>query len=100
MPTVAASRRFCCLLFCAILAASAADAAEPAGRVPSFAVTRMSQPPVIDGTIDPTEWREAMAVGGVADQSTDMSKPLLPRPTTFYLGWDPDHLYFAARTYI
>lgn len=100
MPTVAASRRFCCLLFCAILAASAADAAEPSGRVPSFAVTRMSQPPVIDGTIDPTEWREAMAVGGVADQSTDMSKPLLPRPTTFYLGWDPDHLYFAARTYI
>ena len=40
------------------------------------------------------------AISGVADQSTDMSKPLLPRPTTFYLGWDPEHLYFAARTYI
>ena len=70
------------------------------GQVPSFAVTRMGQPPTIDGSIDPTEWREAMAVGGVADQSTDMSKPLLPRPTTFYLGWDPEHLYFAARTYL
>jgi len=79
---------------------AAVESALSPERVPAFAVTRMSQPPTIDGAIDPTEWREAMAVGGVADQSTDMSKPLLPRPTTFFLGWDPDHLYFACRTYI
>jgi len=69
-------------------------------QVPSFTVTRMSEPPTIDGVIDAVEWQEALAIGGVADQSTDMSKPLIPRPTTFLLGWDPDHMYFASRTYI
>ncbi len=92
--------RSCLPFVYAIFAVLPAHAAETTDQIPFFAVTRMSKPPTIDGTIDPIEWREAMAVGGVADQSTDMSKPLLPRPTTFYLGWDPDHLYFAARTYI
>ena len=48
-------------------------------QVPSFTVTRMSEPPTIDGVIDAVEWQEALAIGGVADQSTDMSKPLIPR---------------------
>ena len=88
------------LTLSALLFTIAAGADETLIEVPSFAVTRMRQAPVIDGAINATEWQEALAVSGVADQSTDMSKPLLPRPTTFYLGWDPDHLYFAARTYI
>ena len=92
--------RYCVQFVCAIGIANPAQGDEISDQVPFFAVTRMSEPPTIDGTIDPIEWREAMAVGGVADQSTNMSKPLLPRPTTFYLGWDPDHIYFAARTYI
>ncbi len=25
---------------------------------------------------------------------------LTPRPTTFYLGWDPGHFYLAYRTYL
>lgn len=77
-------------------AASTSDSAP----VPSFAITRLSTPPTIDGVIGAAEWHEAMAVSGVADQSTDMSKPLIPRPTTFYLGWDPQHIYFAARAYV
>ena len=88
------------LLLSALLLTAAASAEEVPTEVPSFAVTRMHQAPVIDGAIDVAEWQEALAISGVADQSTDMSKPLLPRPTTFYLGWDPEHLYFAARTYI
>ena len=88
------------LLLSALLLTAAAIAEEVPAEVPSFAVTRMHQAPVIDGAIDVTEWQEALAISGVADQSTDMSKPLLPRPTTFYLGWDPEHIYFAARTYI
>ena len=79
---------------------AAGESALSSESVPNFAVPRMSQSPVIDGAIGATEWREAMAVSGVADQSTDMSKPLLPRPTTFYLGWDPERIYFAARTYV
>ncbi len=68
--------------------------------IPRFHVTRMSSPPIIDGTIDFFEWQSATAISGVADQSTDASKPLIPRPTTFYLGWDPGHIYLASRTYV
>jgi len=57
----------------------------------------MSQPPKIDGHIDPTEWREAAAVSGVADWQSDL---LHARPSTFYFGWDSGHLYFATRTYL
>ncbi|MBM3880829.1 MAG: hypothetical protein FJ387_14115 [Verrucomicrobia bacterium] len=84
-----------------ILTVTLARGDEPkTDQAPSFAVPRMATAPTIDGAIDPAEWQGAMAVSGVADQSTDMSKPLLPRPTTFFLGWDPDHLYFACRTYL
>src|SRR4030042_2071253 len=61
--------------------------------IPAFAIPRMSTPPKIDGAIDPAEWREAVAVSGVANQADDV---LIPRPTTFYLAWDPGHLYFAC----
>ena len=69
-------------------------------EIPRFHVTRMISTPKIDGKIDLLEWKSATAISGVADQSTDASKPLIPRPTTFYLGWDPENIYFAARTYI
>ena len=50
---------------------AAGESALSSESVPNFAVPRMSQSPVIDGAIGATEWREAMAVSGVAD----------PRPT-------------------
>lgn len=65
--------------------------------VPSLAVPRMTRPPVLDGIIDPEEWREAAALSGVANVADNV---LIPRPTTFYLAWDPDHLYLACRTYL
>ncbi len=72
------------------------EAFLPADKVPAFAISRMSSPPTIDGAITPEEWREATAIGGMAD----LDDVLLPRPTTFYMGWDEGHLYFAARVYV
>jgi len=66
-------------------------------EVPVLAVARMSVPPKIDGTIDLTEWREAAAISGVANQGNNI---LTPRPTTYYLGWDSGHFYLAFRTYL
>jgi hypothetical protein len=60
---------------------------------PAFGIPRMSKPPVLDGTIDPVEWQEAVAVSGVGP-------PLIARPTTYYLAWDDGHLYLAARAWV
>jgi len=82
----------------ALMSASAlAEGVLPMEKIPEFAIPRMSTPPTIDGRIDAREWREAVAISGVAEHSKNV---LIPRPTTFFLGWDDNHLYFAARTYI
>ncbi len=57
----------------------------------------MSHPPKIDGTIDPAEWQEALAVSGIGGA---FDNQLYARPTTFYLGWDPGHLYMAVRVWV
>jgi hypothetical protein len=41
----------------------------------------------------------AAAISGVASQNPG-TKLLVYRPTTFYLGWDDDNIYLAARTWI
>jgi len=84
---------------CTVAAATAQAAAKrlTPEEVTTFAIPRMAKPPTIDGTLDAAEWREACAVSGLVDQGNDI---LLPRPTTYYLAWDPDHLYFACRTYL
>lgn len=69
----------------------------PTDKLPAFLIPRMSDPPRIDGTIDPLEWRESTAVSGVVDCQGDH---LVPRPTTFYLAWDAEHFYWACRTWI
>ncbi len=65
--------------------------------VPEVLVPRMSKPPVIDGIIGEEEWREASALSGTG---VWIDMLLLPRPTTFYFAWDPDHFYFACRVYL
>lgn len=85
-----------CLTAASALRALAAALAPE--EVPAFAIPRMTTPPKIDGTIDPAEWREAVAISGVADQGNVAH--LVPRPSTFYLGWDPGHLYLAYRLYV
>ncbi|MCU0982224.1 MAG: hypothetical protein MUF25_23970 [Pirellulaceae bacterium] len=86
------------LLAAGILAGSAiaAERLKP-GDEAVFAIPRMSAPPKIDGVVDPVEWREAVAVSGVVNTHDDL---LVPRPTTFFLAWDPGHLYFACRAYL
>ncbi len=63
--------------------------------IPRFNVPRMSKPPVIDGTIGPDEWREAVKVMGVVWTSTLAYRD---RPVSFWVAWDPQHLYIAARS--
>ncbi|MBM4034683.1 MAG: hypothetical protein FJ291_23310 [Planctomycetes bacterium] len=63
--------------------------------VPRFNVPRMSKPPTIDGTIGADEWREAVKVMGVVWTS---SLAYRDRPVSFWVAWDPQHLYIAARS--
>lgn len=69
----------------------------PADLVSSMRVGKMAAPPLIDGLIGEKEWADATAVSGVADQKNNL---LVPRPSTFWLGWDKGHLYLACRVYI
>jgi hypothetical protein len=64
-----------------------------------FAVPKMAKPPVVDGAIDPAEWKEALAIGGLASQNP-CGNQFIMRPTTYYLAWDADNLYVACRTWI
>ncbi len=62
--------------------------------VPKFNIPRMAAPPKIDGTIDPAEWKTATKVMGMVLVNGLEHKD---RPVSFYLAWDPQHLYLAYR---
>ncbi len=86
------------LILTAALAHGAADEyGLPPEQMPQLQIPRLSKPPMIDGAINPEEWKEAVAVSGVG---AFPKHTLIPRPTTFFLGWDEGHLYFAARAYL
>ena len=63
--------------------------------IPRFNIPEMAAPPVIDGTINPEEWRDAVRVSGVTTTHTLQYKD---RPISFWLAWDAKHLYIAARS--
>jgi hypothetical protein len=63
--------------------------------IPRFNVPRMSKPPAVDGTIGVEEWREAAKVMGVVWTG---SLAYRDRPVSFWVAWDPKHLYIAARS--
>jgi len=69
----------------------------PQDKLATFVVPKMTKPPTIDGTIDPVEWREAVAISGVGQC---VSAQLLARPTTYFLAWDEGHLYMAMRVWV
>jgi len=85
------------LIFASAGSTSSSAGPVPSDKLPAFAVPKVSNPPRIDGTIGTDEWREAVAISGVANQQDNF---LFPRPTTFFLAWDDDHLYLACRTWV
>lgn len=82
-----------------VLACAAAAQQIPSDKVPAFQIPHMSKPPTLDGKIDPEEWKEAVAVSGLAQQNPG-GNLLIMRPTTYFLGWDAEHLYVACRTWV
>lgn len=63
--------------------------------IPRFNIPHTSAAPVIDGTIGGDEWREAVKLAGVAVTHTLAYKD---RPVFFWVAWDEQHLYLAARS--
>ncbi len=62
--------------------------------IPHFNIPRMTTPPKIDGSIDSAEWKQATKVMGmVSTYGLDYKD----RPVSFWLSWDPQHLYLAYR---
>ncbi|HEY3325022.1 MAG TPA: hypothetical protein VGP72_31500 [Planctomycetota bacterium] len=92
-------RNFLCIALLAALATSCFSGTLPADKLGRFVVPRMSKPPVLDGRIDPEEWNESVAIGGLAQQNPG-GNLLVMRPTTYFVAWDADHIYIACRTWI
>ena len=67
----------------------------PEERIPQFNIPHADRPPVIDGHIDPEEWRQAVCVTGVVWTS---SLDYRDRPVSFWVMWDAEHLYLAVRS--
>jgi hypothetical protein len=67
----------------------------PEPLVPKFNVPKTDKAPTIDGTVDPAEWNSAVRVMGVVETSSLRYKD---RPLAFWLAWDEEHLYLAARS--
>ncbi len=78
-------------------ALAAWQAPMPEGMDMRVAVPRMAAPPKIDGTIDPEEWRGAAGFSGVGGCNSNL---LFARPTVFWMGWNPDGIYVAAKVWI
>jgi len=62
--------------------------------IPRFNITKMAQPPEIDGTIDPAEWKTAAKVMGMVSTGGLEYKD---RPASFWLAWDEQNIYLAYR---
>lgn len=93
--------RFAPLLTVAIIGVTAiqagADERALAGR-PRLAIPRLAQPPVIDGRLDDEVWLKAAHVDGLTQQLPNDGQPASER-TQFWLGYDSQHFYFAARAH-
>ena len=71
--------------------------ALPSDKMPRFVIPRMDSAPKIDGKMAEGEWQNALAISGVANHKNNL---LHPRPTTFYLAWDKQHVYLACRVWV
>lgn len=80
-------RGWCVVVSCCLAVAGLAD------QSPLKAV-RVSQPPVIDGTINDDEWKEVPFVEGLHDANTGA---VYADDGRFWLAYDKNNIYFAAR---
>jgi hypothetical protein len=63
-------------------------------QAPSVKAVRVTTPPVIDGTITDEEWKDVPSFEGLSDESTGQASP---EGGKFWIAYDNDFIYFAAR---
>lgn len=56
----------------------------------------LAKPPLIDGVIDPAEWQGAATSKGFYDDETGAPAP---EDTQFWIAYDKDYVYFAAKVF-
>ena len=76
------------------IAALAEDAPAPQPKTPTLRIPKLARPPVIDGKIDPEEWKGAAAITGFPNLNGEMSLPQFLQPV-WYLAYDEQNLYLA-----
>jgi hypothetical protein len=82
------------LVFGAALAGAGGVAQYDLDLIPRFNIPRMTAAPKIDGTIAPAEWKTATKLMGMIVVNGLEHRD---RPVSFWLAWDPQHLYLAYR---
>ena len=68
---------------------------KPEEVIPDFNIPRMEKAPTIDGRIHEDEWDQAVRLTGVVQTG---NRRFRDRPVIFWVAWDPQHLYIAARS--
>ncbi|HXR48711.1 MAG TPA: glycoside hydrolase domain-containing protein [Candidatus Limnocylindrales bacterium] len=61
---------------------------------PLLRIPKLDRPPVIDGKIDPEEWKGATAVTAFPNYNLDMSLPQSLQPV-WYVAYDDNYFYLA-----
>lgn len=77
---------------------TAASSATAKGNEPTLSHTidavKMTTGPTIDGTINEDEWKDVQSMTGMVDVNDGSPAP---EPAIFWLGYDDNYIYFAAR---
>ena len=63
-------------------------------KTPVLRIPKLTKPPVIDGKLDPEEWKGATAVTAFPNFDSAMSLPQFLQPV-WYVGYDDDNFYLA-----
>ncbi len=68
---------------------------QPGAVAPLIKAVRIQKPPTIDGIVDDKgEWKDVQSFDGLVDQTTGAPSP---ETALFWLAYDSDFIYFAAR---
>lgn len=67
----------------------------PAIAEPEIVIPRLTAAPVLDGELSPGEWDRTATIRGTIDQFTGDPDP---RPVTFRIAYDDEHVYVAQRS--